>query len=49
MLWFQTPNSRDELSEGSAAFDEIANSHGRESGLETPLVIPTENGKEVFF
>ncbi|PVD39523.1 hypothetical protein C0Q70_02157 [Pomacea canaliculata] len=39
----KTPNSRDELSEGSAAFDEIASSHGRESGLETPLVIPTEN------
>ncbi|XP_025110625.1 LOW QUALITY PROTEIN: protein transport protein Sec31A-like [Pomacea canaliculata] len=42
----KTPNSRDELSEGSAAFDEIASSHGRESGLETPLVIPTENAGE---
>ncbi|KAK7113259.1 protein transport protein Sec31A-like isoform X2 [Littorina saxatilis] len=39
----KTPDSRDELSEGSAAFDEIAGTQGKESGLQTPLVIPTEN------
>ncbi|XP_076465161.1 protein transport protein Sec31A-like isoform X2 [Babylonia areolata] len=39
----KTPDSRDELS-GSSAFDEIAGNQSKESGLQTPLVIPTENG-----
>lgn len=40
----KTPNSHDELSDQSAAFDEIAGSQGKESGMQTPLVIPTDDG-----
>ncbi|KAK7501450.1 hypothetical protein BaRGS_00007254, partial [Batillaria attramentaria] len=41
----KTPNSRDDLSDGPSAFDEIAaGSQGKESGMQTPLVIPTDNG-----
>ncbi|KAL8602789.1 hypothetical protein ACOMHN_055172 [Nucella lapillus] len=39
----KTPNSHDELS-GSSAFDDIAGHQSKESGLQTPLVIRTENG-----
>lgn len=43
----QTPvDQLDDLSDESAAFDEIAGSGsvGKMSGTETPLVIPTNNG-----
>ncbi|XP_067672888.1 protein transport protein Sec31A-like isoform X1 [Haliotis asinina] len=38
----KTPGSRDELSDGSAMFDEIATQQ-REPGLQTPLAIPSSN------
>ncbi|XP_041363036.1 protein transport protein Sec31A-like isoform X2 [Gigantopelta aegis] len=37
----KTPGSRDELSDGSAAFDEIASSQN--TGIQTPLAIPSDN------
>ena len=45
MIILQTPDNLDTLQDPAAAFDEISAGSQQKSGVATPLVMPTDNGR----